>query len=278
LQEKITLLEQERDKFKEELSRSRSGSSTNIRTSSKKAESFSDDDMGAEVESETPQKPMNNKPSSSLSNSNEICCKNLPWNTDENKVGEYFSNYGEVVNVKILYDRVSGRSKGLAFVEFASRDQAQAVIDDSRNLMLDGRPLLVNLADQKPERRERLPFNEGDRDRSSGESQYREPREFREPREPRDSRQRYTAFVGNLSFNTSEESIRRFFSDCGNVVDVRIARNEEGRAKGFCHVDFESAEDVQLAIKKSGQELEGRSMRVDESVPRGDRGGYRGSR
>ena len=59
--------------------------------------------------------------------------------------------------------------------------------------------------------------------------------------------------------------------------------NEDGRAKGFCHVDFDSAEAVQKAMGKAGQNLDGREIRVDASTPRQGggsrgRGGPRGGR
>jgi nucleolin len=84
-----------------------------------------------------------------------------------------------------------------------------------------------------------------------------------------------TLFVGNLGFRTEENSIRNFFSECGTVTRVRIALNEEGRAKGFAHVEFASPSEAQEAMKLNGADLDGRAVRLDISVPRqgGDRGG-----
>ena len=47
-----------------------------------------------------------------------------------------------------------------------------------------------------------------------------------------------TLFVGNLGFNTTEEALGQFFSEAGEVRAVRIALNEEGRSRGFGHVEF----------------------------------------
>ena len=218
------------------------------------------------------------KPVAEESNSGcaELFVKNLSWNTDEAKLGEFFSNYGEVVNIKVLYDKNTGKARGLAFVEFSSRASAQKAITDADNLNCDGRVLQVTFSDQKPERPAfGAPARGGFNDRRGGNS-------FGGDRPQRSNfdGERHTAFVGNLGFKTNEGTIRSFFGDCGNVVDIRIAKNEEGRSKGFCHVDFDSAEAVEKAKAKAGGDLDGREIRVDASTPRagGDRGGFRGGR
>merc|ERR1711957_1082170 len=89
-----------------------------------------------------------------------------------------------------------------------------------------------------------------------------------------------TVFCGNLGFRTSEETIRNFFEQCGAVAQVRIAKDPEtDRAKGFCHVEFESPDDAAKAVESlNGQEIEGRACRLDLSGARGSggRGGGRG--
>jgi len=49
-----------------------------------------------------------------------------------------------------------------------------------------------------------------------------------------------TVFVGNLGFKTQEWSIKQFFGSCGEIAQVRIAMGDDGRAKGFAHVQFSS--------------------------------------
>ena len=61
-----------------------------------------------------------------------------------------------------------------------------------------------------------------------------------------------TVFVGNVGFRTTVEGLREFFSECGPIKDVRIAMNEEGRSKGFAHVEFETPEAAKKAIESNG--------------------------
>jgi nucleolin len=212
----------------------------------------------------------------------ELFVKNLGWKTDENILGNFFGTYGEVQNVKVLYDRETGKSRGLAFVNFSTREEAQAAINDADNLNVEGRLLQVSFSDQKPQRDNnsnaggRGGFQGGNRggDRFGGQGGNR----------GNFGGEKHTIFVGNLGFKTTENNLRNFFKDCGSVVDVRIAKNEEGRSKGFAHVDFEAPDAVEKAKSKAGQELDGRELRVDASTPRqgggsggrGGRGGFGG--
>jgi nucleolin len=199
----------------------------------------------------------------------ELFVKNLSWNTDENKLGEFFGKFGEVVNVKVLYDKMTGKARGLGFVEFGTRAEAQEAIDNASSLECDGRLLQVTFSDQKPERPQNGGFG-GNNNQRGGD------RNFGGNQRSNYDGERHTVFVGNLGFKTTEDSVKRFFSDCGNVVGIRIAKNEEGRSKGFCHVDFDSVEGLEKAKTKAGQQLDGREVRVDASAPRQPRGDFGG--
>lgn len=61
-----------------------------------------------------------------------------------------------------------------------------------------------------------------------------------------------TIFVGNLGFRTDQNSLTRFFSDCGDIKAVRIAMGDDGRPKGFAHVEFETHESAKTALDKNG--------------------------
>lgn len=82
-------------------------------------------------------------------------------------------------------------------------------------------------------------------------------------------------YVGNLSYNTSERDIEEFFSACGECSVKLIMDRETGRAKGFGFVEFKTQDAANSAIKMSGQELDGRQLRIDhaQDKPKGGSGG-----
>ena len=82
-------------------------------------------------------------------------------------------------------------------------------------------------------------------------------------------------YVGNLPFDTTEESLREIFEQHGAVQSVNVISDREtGRSRGFGFVEYEdasSAEKAQQAL--DGQDFGGRSLRVNEAHERGSGGG-----
>src|SRR3954462_11689149 len=89
-------------------------------------------------------------------------------------------------------------------------------------------------------------------------------------------------YVGNLSFNTTENELQELFSQAGTVQEVSLMQDKfTGKSRGFAFVTMSSEEDAQNAISKfNGQTVEGRPLTVNEARPREARppggGGGRG--
>ena len=93
-------------------------------------------------------------------------------------------------------------------------------------------------------------------------------------------------FVGNLSFNTTQNQLQDLFAAHGNVVEVDLIMDKfSGRPRGFGFVTMESKEAAEAAIQGlNGKQVDGRAMTVNEARPREERpprsggggGGYRG--
>jgi RNA recognition motif-containing protein len=82
-------------------------------------------------------------------------------------------------------------------------------------------------------------------------------------------------YVGNLSFDASEEDLRKVFSEFGQVSSATIVKDKySGQARGFGFVEMPERTEAQAAIENlNGKELLGRQMNVSEARPRTDRGG-----
>ena len=79
---------------------------------------------------------------------------NLSYSTTEGNLSELFSEVGEVASVNLITDRMTGRSRGFAFVEMAEESAAQQAIADLNGRELDGRALKVAEARPRRERRD----------------------------------------------------------------------------------------------------------------------------
>ena len=82
----------------------------------------------------------------------------LPFSIEEADLRESFEAYGTVDSVKIITDKFTGRSKGFGFVEMSNDEEAQKAIDELNGATVEGRTIVVNKSEPKPEG-ERRPFN-----------------------------------------------------------------------------------------------------------------------
>eukprot|EP00158_Paraphelidium_tribonemae_P002574 Partr_v1_DN25486_c0_g1_i2_m53782 putative RNA binding motif protein 34 len=79
-----------------------------------------------------------------------------------------------------------------------------------------------------------------------------------------------SVFVGNLSFDVTEEQLRVAFKDCGEIVNVRIIRDAKTNVgKGFGYVEFTERAAIPLAKKINGMKIGGRIARVQKCVDSG---------
>ena len=86
-------------------------------------------------------------------------------------------------------------------------------------------------------------------------------------------------YVGNLSFQTTEDSLRAAFGGDGRqVTEVKIMLDRDtGRSRGFAFVEMATEQDAQGAIQAmNGADLDGRPLKVNEAQPRQDGGGRGG--
>ena len=80
-------------------------------------------------------------------------------------------------------------------------------------------------------------------------------------------------FVGNLSFNASQEQLQDLFGAHGVVVEVDVVKDRfSGRPRGFGFVTMETKEGAEAAIKAlNGKDIDGRALTVNEARPREER-------
>uniref|UniRef100_A0A804LKZ4 RRM domain-containing protein n=1 Tax=Zea mays TaxID=4577 RepID=A0A804LKZ4_MAIZE len=162
---------------------------------------------------------------------------NLPFSVDSAQLAGLFEQAGSVEMVEVIYDKLTGRSRGFGFVTMSSVEEVE---------VLDGRSLRVNSGPPPP------------RDRSSPS-----------PQRPRGDANR--VYVGNLSWGVDNSALANLFSEQGEVLEARIIYDREsGRSRGFGFVTYGSAEEVENAISNlDGADLDGRQIRVTvaESKP-----------
>ena len=173
-----------------------------------------------------------NRLESPLEENKKIFVKNIPFNTTDDQFKYFFSKLGKVEKAEIIR-RDNGSSHGVGFVEFTTVEEKNKILSMNReDFTIDGRRLDVR--EVKPERN--MDFSK-------------------------------TLYVGNISYDSTEEILKKFFIEyCQNFkgdFKVNIQTNSfNGKPKGYAYIEFENEEDLSTALKANGQELDKRILIV----------------
>merc|ERR1712086_1142419 len=181
----------------------------------------------------------------------------LSFDTDEDGLREFFSDCGVIEDVFLPTDRYSGRKRGFGFVTFADANAAAAGVAKDQ-MDLDGRTLTVNVAESPKPNKEREP---------------KPQREYADQASAGPAQPQLKCFVGNLSWDTSEETVANFFKDCGQTTDVYFPTDRDGRPRGFGFITFAELGGSAAAVALNGVELDGRGLRINYEQPKGKGGG-----
>ncbi|XP_074582531.1 29 kDa ribonucleoprotein A, chloroplastic-like [Curcuma longa] len=176
---------------------------------------------------------------------------NLPFGVDSSQLAGLFQQAGNVEMVEVIYDKITGKSRGFGFVTMSTIEEAEIAAQQFNGYTLEGRSLRVNSG--PPPRRDEFP-SKGFRARTNPEAANR-------------------VYVGNLSWGVDNLALETLFSRQGKVLEARVIYDREsGRSRGFGFVTYSSAEEVDNAITTlNGADLDGRSIRVTVAEPRPSR-------
>ncbi|KAJ4725217.1 heterogeneous nuclear ribonucleoprotein 1-like [Melia azedarach] len=172
----------------------------------------------------------------------------ISWDTDEERLKEYFRRYGEVVEAVIMRDRATGRARGFGFVVFADPAVAERVIMDKH--MIDGRTV---------EAKKAVPRDDQNILNRSTPSIHGSPGPGRTKK----------IFVGGLASTVTESDFKKYFDQFGAITDVVVMYDHNTqRPRGFGFITYDSEEAVDRVLHKTFHELNGKMVEVKRAVPK----------
>ncbi|KAG6527519.1 RNA-binding protein CP33, chloroplastic-like [Zingiber officinale] len=224
-----------------------------ISASAAAAASFSSDeeDYGGllEEEEEEQEQVLSKSRASSRSGSlqqdvGRLYVGNLPYSMTGDQLAEIFSEAGTVDAVEVVYDRVTDRSRGFAFVTMASVGEAEEAIRMFDGSLAGGRKVKVNFP-EVPRGAEREVLGQRMRSRGYVDSPYK-------------------VYAGNLGWNLTSQALWDAFASQRGLLGAKVIFDRNtGQSRGFGFVTFASDEDCQAAIEAmNGVEVEGRPLRL----------------
>ncbi|KAJ1043513.1 hypothetical protein NDA10_005256 [Ustilago hordei] len=225
-----------------------------------------------------------------------VFCAQLSARLSQRDLGEFFEDHlgeGAVQDVRIVMDRLTRRSKGVGYVEFAARELVPKAIELSGKDLF-GIPIIVQRTDAP--RNGPAYAGPGDASARNGLTPHPavpqlDPRVLanaplpmqyhtagapihmnvappQAPRAPRPGpnmpNTEARLYVGSLHFSLTDENVKAVFEPFGEIEYVDLHREPgTGKSKGFCFIQFKHAEDAKKALEQmNGFELAGRAIRV----------------
>jgi len=176
-------------------------------------------------------------------NTKEVFIGGLPFGTTQDTIEELLirDDKSSVEAIKIL------PKGGACFVSFNNEESARKLLGLD-GIDFKGRSIRCSYGKKVPERRERQPGRDRERDRVN--------------LHPSDDRDR-TIFMGNLDYYTKEEEIRDYFDHDEEIERVNVLKN-----KGAAFVRFRSRESAEKYLDRNGSSMGGRSIRMNLVINR----------
>ncbi|XP_028777640.1 LOW QUALITY PROTEIN: 33 kDa ribonucleoprotein, chloroplastic [Neltuma alba] len=208
-----------------------------------------------EPEAEPSEKSEQEEDDQKVPDSNEagrLYVGNLPFSMTSSQLSEIFQEVGNVVSVEIVYDRVTDRSRGFAFVTMGSAEDAKEAIRMFDGSQVGGRTVKVNFP-EVPRGGERLVM--GPKVRNNYRGFVDSPHKI---------------YAGNLGWGLTSQGLRDAFAGQPGFLSAKVIyERDTGRSRGFGFVSFETAEDVEAALNAmNGVEVQGRALRLNLAADR----------
>merc|ERR1719223_1596637 len=183
----------------------------------------------------------------------------IAWHVEEEGVRKAFSECGEVVDIKLLMDKDTGKSRGIAFITMADQAGFDAAMKYDGEYY-EGRPLNVSKANSTGGN----PKGKGKgKDGKDGKGKGKGPGE-----KPAGCT---SVVVKGLSYDATEEDLKEIFGKCnGGPSNVKLLWDDDiGKSKGVALIDFHNTEAVDEAMKLTETFLKGRAffLRYSEWAP-----------
>ncbi|CCH46665.1 putative RNA-binding protein [Wickerhamomyces ciferrii] len=157
----------------------------------------------------------------------------LDWDTSEERLKEYFSKFGEVIDHTIMRESSTGRSRGFGFLTFAEPRSVDEVVKTEH--VLDGKVI-------DPKRA--IPRDEQDK---TGK-----------------------IFVGGIAPEVRPKEFENFFGKFGTIIDAQLMLDKDtGRSRGFGFVTFDAPDAVDRVCQGRYLDFNGRQIEVKRAEPRG---------
>ncbi|XP_061173412.1 DAZ-associated protein 1-like isoform X1 [Saccostrea echinata] len=199
-----------------------------------------------------------NANSNSRNEAGKLFIGGLSWDTDQDSLLNYFSQYGEVIDCVVMKNQQTGKSRGFGFVTFNDAECVDTVLSASPH-SIDGRQVDAKPCNPKA-------ANKGPREGGGGRGHGGGGGGDKDRK----------IFMGGLP-NVDEDFLRNFFGKYGKVLDVNIMIDQQNKkSRGFGFLSFESEEAVDQVCAEHFININGKQVECKRAEPRDGRDNKQG--
>ena len=185
----------------------------------------------------------------------------LNYATTEESLQSFFSQFGELVDVVVMRFPDSQRSRGFGFVTYATGSQAEACFA-AKPHMVDGTECDTKWATPKEE------MAPGTGNKAGGRGKGQDVDDGMEPENQR------KVFVGGLNYNTTDEGLKSYFEQFGEVIDCIVMKfKDTKRSRGFGFVTYTDSSSVDAIQESRPHTIDGSKVETKRATPRDESGG-----
>ncbi|KAI5580432.1 hypothetical protein BDE02_08G154200 [Populus trichocarpa] len=176
----------------------------------------------------------------------------ISWETSEEKLGEYFTQYGDVLQTVVMKDKTTGRPRGFGFVVFADPSVLDRVLQDTHTI--DGRTVEAKRALSREEQQTNARAGNSNPARNTSSGGNIRTKKI---------------FVGGLPPTLTDDGFRQYFEAFGLVTDVVIMYDQSTqRPRGFGFISFDSEDAVDRVLQRTFHDLNGKQVEVKRALPK----------
>ncbi|XP_076954427.1 uncharacterized protein LOC143628839 [Bidens hawaiensis] len=173
----------------------------------------------------------------------------ISWDTNEQRLKDYFQTFGQVIEAVIMKDRTTGRARGFGFIIFSDPTVAERVVKDKH--IIDGRTVEAKKAVPRDDQQTV--------NRTSIASVPGSPGLIRTKK----------IFVGGLASTVTETDFKHYFDQFGSTTDAVVMYDHNTqRPRGFGFITYKLEESVDKVLHKTFHELNGKMVEVKRAVPK----------
>ena len=182
-------------------------------------------------------------PKSGKNDKRTLFINNLPFDVNKEQIKNTFKNYGNILDIRIIYNPTTQKPRGYGYIEFEDESSIDKIINSDKSFVINGRKISVSKSISVEKLRNAV---------------------------------KYVVHVSNLNFKVKEKDIenllkKEIFEENEknfevDVLKILLCKSDEGKFKGYGFIEFNNKESFDKCLKLDGKIFKGRNLVVKEST------------